>query len=148
MNAKKKGNLWENKLANWLIKNGIKAWKDGASGGGSNEKADVGNNLNLHIESKAVKGINLLKVWNKAEFECQKTHNEPVIFIHFDSMPDDEWLTVIHSEKWLDLTKNQKQDDDIPRAVYRDLETQNDRDKKYALLNLKSSISRFLKLIE
>ena len=55
INVKKKGNKGENKFANWLVKNGIKAWKDSASGGGNNEKADIGNNLNLHFEVKTVK---------------------------------------------------------------------------------------------
>jgi len=103
INSKKKGNLWENKFANWLRDNGIKAWKDGASGGGSREKADVGNNLNLHFEVKAVKKINILRVWEKACHECTKTHNQPVIAVHFDGMPDNEWLMVIHSEHFLDL---------------------------------------------
>lgn len=121
MNPKKKGNAWENKLANWLVANGIKAWKDGASGGGTNEKGDVGNTLNLHIESKSGKKFNIKQIWEKAELECQKTHNEPILFIHYDGMPDNEWLTVIHSETWLDLiTKNQgvKTDYQDPKLKY------------------------------
>ena len=43
INAKKKGNKGENNWANWLIDNGIKAWRDTQSGGGTREKADVGN---------------------------------------------------------------------------------------------------------
>ena len=108
MNAKKKGNHMENVWANWLIKNGIKAWKDGASGGGTNEKGDVGNNLNLHMEVKAVKGINLQKVWKKALHECEKTHNLPLLAIHFDGMGEEEFLVVIDNGHWLDLmTKEQ-----------------------------------------
>lgn len=103
MNSKKKGNIWENKFANWLVQNGIKAWKDGASGGGLNEKADVGNNLNLHFEVKAVKKLNLQEVWRKACYECEKTHNAPVLAVHFDGMPDNQWLMVIHSEHFLEL---------------------------------------------
>ena len=48
INPKKKGNLWENRLANWLKDNGIRAWKDGASGGGNREKGDIGNNLDMN----------------------------------------------------------------------------------------------------
>lgn len=107
MNSKKKGNLWENRWANWLRDNGIKAWKDGASGGGDREKGDVGNNLNLHMEVKGVKAINLKKVWAKAQLECQKTHNQPLIAIHFDGMRDDEFLVVIDNHNWLDLVKGE-----------------------------------------
>ena len=63
MNSKKKGNAGENAFANFLVRNGIKVWKDSASGGGTNEKGDVGNNLNIHFEIKTVKKINLLEVW-------------------------------------------------------------------------------------
>ena len=103
MNAKKKGNRGENAFANWLIANGIKAWKDGASGGGNNEKADIGNNINMHFEVKTVKKINLMEVWKKALYECTKTHNDPVLAIHFDGMPENEWLMVLHNDAWLEL---------------------------------------------
>jgi len=121
MNSKKKGNLWENRFASWLSLNGVKAWKDGASGGGNNEKADVGNNLGLHIEVKAVKAINLKKVWAKAEKECEKTHNSPLLAIHFDGMKDDEFLIVLNNYDWLDLlTKNEgiKTDYQDPKLKY------------------------------
>lgn len=108
VNAKKKGNAGENAFANFLIGNGIKAWKDGASGGGNNEKADVGNNLNIHFEVKTVKKINLKEVWYKAVHECGKTHNDPVLAIRFDGMPADEWLMVLHSEHFIDLLKGDK----------------------------------------
>ncbi len=38
VNVKKKGNAWENRLAQWLTENGVKAFKDSASGGGNREK--------------------------------------------------------------------------------------------------------------
>ena len=109
INSKKKGNAGENKFANWLIRNGIKAWKDGASGGGNNEKADVGNNLNIHFEVKTVKKINLKEVWYKAVYECQKTHNDPVLAIRFDGMPKDEWLITLHSDHFIDLVKGDRE---------------------------------------
>lgn len=107
MNSKKKGNKGENKFANWLVKNGIKAWRDGASGGGHNEKADIGNNLNLHFEVKTVKRINLLEVWKKCLLECQKTHNLPAVVTHFDGMPEDEWLVTISSQHFLELLQGE-----------------------------------------
>lgn len=105
INSKKKGNHWENVWANWCRDNGIKAWKDGASGGGTREKGDVVNNLNLHMEVKAVKGINLQKVWKKALLECEKTHNNPLIAIHFDGMKDNDFLVVINNHDWIDMVQ-------------------------------------------
>ena len=141
--SKKKGNLWENKLAHFLQSHGIKAWKDSASGGGSLEKADIGNNLGLHIECKAVKKINLKQVWDKAELECSKTHNSPLLAIHFDSMPDNTWLMVLHSDDYVDLIKSKGI---APAASVS--EHPNDREKKWALERVKTAINAALKLME
>ena len=103
INSKKKGNKFENQVANWFRDNGIKMWRDSASGGGTREKADCGNNLNLHLECKAVKKINLKEVWQKAKFECEKTHNNPAICIHFDQMPEEEFIVAINNDYFLEL---------------------------------------------
>lgn len=108
INSKKKGNKWENKLANWLRDNGIKAWKDGGSGGGSREKGDVGNNLDLTIESKAAKTIKLMDWWKQVCKAASIHHNSPVLFIHQDGMPDNNWIVCIDSEDWIELMNNQK----------------------------------------
>jgi len=140
INAKKKGNRGENDFANWLNDNNIKAWKDGASGGGTREKADVGNNINAHFEVKTVKGINLFKVWKKAVFECNKTHNTPYIVIHFDGMPKNEWLMVLHSEDWLDLYQGQ-----VDEPIIKEVEAEDSRDKKWAIQNAITSLKKLLK---
>lgn len=138
MNSKKKGNLWENRWANWLRDNGIKAWKDGASGGGDREKGDVGNNLNLHMEVKGVKAINLKKVWAKAQLECQKTHNQPLIAIHFDGMRDDEFLVVIDNHNWLDLVKGEQA---VPTPY-------EDPSLKWAIKNMVDAGKKVIRMIE
>lgn len=104
MNAKKKGNRWENNLKNWLLDNGIKAWKDGMSGGGDKEKGDVGNNLDFTIESKAAKNIKLPKWWRQVTKSAEMHNNTPVLFIHQDGMRKDppEWLVVMHSDDWIE----------------------------------------------
>jgi len=137
MNSKKKGNLWENKFANWLVANGIKAWKDGASGGGLNEKADVGNGLNLHFEVKAVKKINLQEVWKKACHECGKTHNDPVLAIHFDGMPDNKWLIVLDNDHFLDLLTKEE-------GIKTDYQ---DPKLKWAFSRLKNEINSVMKFL-
>lgn len=105
INVKKKGNLWENKLANWLYDNGIKASKDGHSGGGSREKGDIVNSIDCTIESKACKDIKLMEWWRQVEKSASIHHNSPVLFIHQDGMRDKEWLVVLHSNDWIDTQK-------------------------------------------
>lgn len=139
INAKKKGNKGENKFANWLVKNGIKAWKDGASGGGSNEKGDVGNNLNIHFEIKTVKKIGLQEVWKKALIECQKTHNAPVLAIHFDGMPNEEWLMVLSSQHFLELIKGETEPADT---------TYIDPKNKWAVQTMVEAAKRVIKIYD
>lgn len=140
INAKKKGNHWENVWANWLKDNGIKAWKDGMSGGGDREKGDVGNNLNLHMEVKAVKAINLQKVWKKALLECTKTHNEPLLAIHFDGMPENKFLIVIDNHMWLELVQRQEGHKTIVEVPQED-----SRDKKWKIQNAITALKNLLK---
>lgn len=142
INSKKKGNHFENVFANWLKDNGIKAFKDTMSGGGNREKGDISNNLNLHIEVKAVAGINLQKVWKKALLECEKTHNSPLIAIHFNGMPEDKFLIVIDNYDWLDLIKK-PEDEKIVTEVIED-----NRDKKWAIQNAITSLKKLLKMYE
>ncbi len=105
VNVKKKGNLWENRLANWLSDNGIKASKDGASGGGSREKGDIVNNINCTIESKACKTLHVMEWWKQVKSSADKHHNTPLLFIHQDGMAEQEWLVVLNNWDWLDLVK-------------------------------------------
>jgi len=126
INVKKKGNLWENKLANWLFSHGIKSWRDGASGGGSREKGDVGNNIDCTIESKCGKNISLMDWWRQVEHSASIHGNQPVLFIHQDGMKDNEWLTVMHSEDWIEMMKKSLQVDGVKQV-----ETPNNREMKY-----------------
>ena len=137
MNAKKKGNKGENAFANWLVANGIKAWKDGASGGGNNEKADIGNNLNIHFEVKTVKKINLMETWKKALHECAKTHNDPVLAVHFDGMPEGKWLMVLDSDHFIDLLTKE--------GVVNDYQDPKFKYKLVALRNLTNELIKILK---
>ena len=138
MNVKKKGNLWENKLANWFRDHGVKAWKDGASGGGNREKGDVGNNLDMTIESKAAKTIKLMDWWKQVERSASMHHNQPVLFIHQDGMPDNEWLVVMHSEDWIDMVLEGSNLTATPFI---------DPKAKYALSTLKNAINAVNKFL-
>lgn len=141
-NSKKKGNAWENKLAGWLHSHGFKAWKDGASGGGNREKGDIGNNIDMTIESKAAKTIALPDWWRQVTRSALMHHNAPVLFIHQDGMPDLEWMVVMHSEDWVELVKAAKQASVVISGV-----PSNDREKTYALDQLRIALARVTKVI-
>jgi len=106
MNAKKKGNRGEHEFAHWLMENGIKAFRNSMSGG-SVWKGDIANGLDLTIEVKTCKKINLQEAWRQVSRDSSVAHNSPLLAIHFDNFPKKQWLCVIHSEDWLDLIKNQ-----------------------------------------
>lgn len=105
VNAKKKGNRGEHAFAHWLMSKGIKAFRNSMSGG-SVWKGDIANNLDLTIEIKTVKKINLQEAWGQVSKDASTAHNSPVLAIHFDGMPKDEWLVVLHSEDWVEYLKN------------------------------------------
>jgi len=102
VNVKKKGNAGENNFANWLRANGIKAYKE-ASSGGHSVKGDVTNDIDYTIEVKTVKKISLQEAWKQVASDASKARNRPLLAIHYDKMPKDEWFIVLHSNDWLDL---------------------------------------------
>jgi len=108
INTKKKGNKGEHEFAHWLEDNGIKAFRNSMSGG-SVWKGDIANNLDLTIEVKTVKKINLMEAWRQVERDSSIAHNSPLLAIHFDGFPKREWLMVIHSDDWLDMIKKLKE---------------------------------------
>lgn len=104
LNSKKKGNKGEHEISRWLTANGIKAFRNLMSGG-SIWKGDIANNLDLTIEVKTCKAINLKKCWKQVDKDASIAHNSPLLAIHFDQMPKDTWLMVMNSEDWLELIK-------------------------------------------
>jgi Holliday junction resolvase len=112
MNVKKKGNAGENNFANWMQANGIKMYRNSSSGAGM-QKGDINNNLDMTIEIKTVKKINLQDAWYQVNRDASVAKNTPVLAIHYDGMRKDTWLIVMHSEDWLYnlqqlSTKNEK----------------------------------------
>lgn len=140
INSKKKGNLWENKLAKWLAQHGFKAWRDSASGGGSIEKGDIGNSLDMTIESKAAKRIELASWWKQVDHSASIHKNEPVLFIHQDGMSENEWLVVMHSNDWIEHIKKAKQEKEV---IY--TEKEDSRELKWKLDNLVRSAKDLIK---
>lgn len=141
-NSKKKGNLWENRLANWLRDNGIKAWKDGSSGGGNREKGDVGNNIDMTMESKAAKNIKLMEWWKQVEKSASMHKNSPVLFIHQDGMGEREWLVVMNNEDWIAMAKGTE----TIEATY--VDHNKAREDKYTIESAISGLKKALKVLE
>lgn len=104
MNAKKKGNKGEHAVAHFLEANGIKAFRNSMSGG-SIWKGDIANNLDMCIEVKTVKRLNLLDAWEQVNRDSSKSHAMPILFIHFDNMPKDTWLVTMESGDWVHQIK-------------------------------------------
>lgn len=138
INSKKKGNIWENNLANWLRDNGIKAWKDGASGGGNREKGDIGNNMDMTIESKAGKNIKLMEWWDQVKKSAGMHQNTPVLFIHQDGMGSEDWLVVMRNHDWLEAVKTPLVETGI---------TTDEKKMEWALKGLKVALNNVLKFI-
>jgi len=125
MNVKKKGNRGENQFANWLKENGVKAFRDSASGGAL-AKGDVHNPLDYTMEVKTVKKLSLMEAWKQVAKDASMARNRPLLAIHYDGMPKDEWLIVLHSNDWIDL----ELEGGTEHAVYEDPK------KKYRLKRL------------
>lgn len=104
MNSKKKGNHGEHEFSHWLTENGIKTFRNSMSGG-SIWKGDIANNLDLTIEVKTVKKVNVMNCWRQVCRDASIARNSPVLAIHFDNMPKKSWLVVIDSGDWLELIK-------------------------------------------
>lgn len=142
MNAKKKGNAGENKFANWMQSHGIKAYKNSSSGG-NHWKSDIHNNLDLNIEVKTVKKINLLGAWKQSERDSTLARNSPMLAIHFDGMRDNEWLIVLHSEDWIEMLKKSRGEAEIVEVPQEDSNS-----KKWAIQNLITASKKLLKEYE
>lgn len=139
INSKKKGNHWENVFANWLRDNGIKAWKDGMSGGGTREKSDIGNDIDYSFQVKAVKKLNLQEAWRQATRDALKVQDTPCVAIHFDGMAEDEFLIVLNNYDWLEIIKGKKVDIG---------DTKSDRDRRWAFEGAKIALNKALKTLE
>lgn len=107
INAKKKGNAGEHAFAHWLISKGFKGFRNSMSGG-SVWKGDIANDLDMTIEVKTCKRINLMDCWRQVDRDSSIAHNQPVLAVRFDNMPKDSWLMVMHSDDWIDMVQEIK----------------------------------------
>lgn len=104
INVKKKGNRGENIFSEFLRDNGFKAYRDSASGA-STHKSDIVNGMDYSMEVKTVKKINLKEAWKQVNRDASIAHNAPLLAIHFDGMPEKEWIICISSSDWIEIEK-------------------------------------------
>ena len=138
VNSKKKGNFWENRWSDWLNNHGIKAWKDGQSGGGNRVKSDVDNNIDIHFEMKAGKQVpkKIYDFYDQATKDAEKTHNTPYVITHRDGRPKEEFLVIMNCYDWLDLYRGENEVGDI------------DKNDKWVIKKAIDILKQVLKLLE
>lgn len=135
INVKKKGNRGENTFAEWLRSKGIKAYRDSASGGGNGNKSDIATDSEFGFEVKTVKALNLKKAWQQCDTCAGMNKTVPVLAVHFDGMPKDDWLMVMNNHDWIEYVQGNE-------SVEQDYE---DPRKKYAIQNAIQSLKTLLK---
>lgn len=94
--------------------------------------------MDLTIESKACKKVQLMEWWKQVDQAAAQQRNEPVLFIHVDGMPDNSWLVVQHSEDWIEARKGNSQTE----------QNYTDPKVKYAMQRLKDNLREVIKYLE
>lgn len=148
MNAKRKGNAGENKFANWLQSQGIKAYKNGSSGGNA-WKSDIHNGLGLNIEVKTCKRLNLQEAWRQTDRDAGLARSTPLLAVHFDGMRENEWLIVQHSSDWIEDVKDLEGfRASGASASAASFERPQDRAIRFELERLKAQAGKVLRLLD
>jgi Holliday junction resolvase len=141
MNAKKKGNHGENNWANWLTAQGIKCYRNSSSGANT-QKSDVHNSINANFEVKTVKAISLKQAWKQTKRDSEMAHSIPYLIIHFDGMPQEDWLVVMSNHDWVELLTGEKVERETGKTT-----PIADREIKWAIENLKQAAAKVSKLL-
>lgn len=145
INVKKKGNRGENIFSEFLRDNGFKAYRDSASGA-STHKSDIVNGMDYSMEVKTVKKINLKEAWKQVNRDASIAHNSPLLAIHFDGMPEKEWIICLSSSDWIEIEKELKSKADTVNTTTT-LPNEN-RELLWAMNQLKSSLNKVVKLLD
>jgi hypothetical protein len=110
--AKQKGKLLENWVADQIVAKGLdnKARREGSSGAGNRDKADVVTsmtilNRNVSIECKNQKSISFPEWWKQCEEAAIKTSSEPLLVTKYDREPLEAAKVTIYLDTFLDLIK-------------------------------------------
>lgn len=120
---KVKGNKLEEFVADLIVNKGLddRARRDGSSGAGNREKADICTSIqivgrNAGIECKNHKNLHIPEWWRQAR-ELEKIGREPVLVFKLPNGRYDEVLACIKIDTLLDLIKFQKEADDVENII-------------------------------
>jgi hypothetical protein len=143
--AKAKGKLLENWVADQIKAKGLdnKAHRDGASGAGNREKADISTSLLIlgrqaMFECKNQKTVKLVEWWKQTEEHC-KSGGEPLLITKYDREPLEATKITLYFDTFLDLIKKAKEPPKIDNAS---------RELRWHLERLKQDCKKTIDLLE
>lgn len=117
--AKQRGKLLENWVADQIIAKGLdnRARRDGASGAGNREKADIStsltiNGINAGFECKNHKTLHIPDWWKQTK-KLKTLNKEPILVYKLPREPFEETLCTLRLNTLLELCKNQVDIQDI-----------------------------------
>jgi hypothetical protein len=142
--AKQKGKVLENYVADQIRSKGIdsKAHRDGASGAGNREKADISTSMSIlgrqaMIECKNQKAMKFQEWWKQLE---QYVHDgEPILAFKFDREGLEATKVVIYLDTFLDLVK---------RASEPKSQANANRELRWHLEQVKRDAQKTIKMLE
>ena len=145
-----KGKVLEEYVAEQIRLKGLdpKAYRSHGSGNTNNEKGDIWTSMmvlgqNAGIECKNHANIHIKDWWTQTK-KLERLGREPILVYRIQGENIENTLCTVYLDTLLELIKASK---GSTRLVEPTLTPQMARDTKYALEQLKSSISRVLKLI-
>lgn len=147
--ARQKGKDLEDYVADQIVALGIdpRARRDGASGAGNREKGDIQTSMmvlgqNVGIECKHTSTI-LIQEWWRQTKKMESLSREPVLVFKQTNDTYEGTRVVIYLDTFLRLAKLAEG----KQEVFNPSETQDDRNLRYKLDNLKRAIGEVTKLL-
>jgi len=147
--AKAKGKLLEDHVADLIVSKGIdqKARRDGASGAGNREKGDIITSMmvlgqNAGIECKNQATLKIQDWWRQTK-KLESLRREPILCFHIENEPWEETKVVIYLETFLELVKLSNTE-----KIYTEIPAEDNRDKKWAIQNMITSLKKLEKFYE
>jgi len=144
--AKAKGKLLEDYVADQIVAKGLdrKAHRDGGSGAGNREKADISTSMmvlgqNAGIECKN-QAILCIPEWWRQTQKLESLGMEPILAFKQYGEPLSETKVVIYLETFLELVRKSSYEREIIKVPEED-----SREKRYAIENLKRATAQLLK---
>lgn len=148
--ALQKGKDLEQHLVNQLIEKGLdtRAQRSRGSGNGNGEKSDCWTSLqvlgqNAGFECKNHKKLSIGEWWKQTK-KLESLGREPVLVYKLPYNPYSGTLVTIYLDTFLELVKAARE----PTEIKEVMPQTEDREKRYALENLKSAITKAIKHLD